>query len=70
MLLFEVLATAAVLAVMFGATISMVDIMNGLDRAEVRFVPAAWLVTGWGIIVSLAGSIFVVDILRQVCGVK
>jgi hypothetical protein len=68
MLIFEILATVAVLAVMFGASLSMADIMNGLDRAGVKFILAAWVTTAWGIAVSLAGSIFVVDILRKVCG--
>lgn len=65
---FEVLAAIAILAVMFGATYSMVDIMNGLDQTGVKFVVASWITTAWGAAVSLAGSIFVVEILKKVCG--
>ncbi len=67
-MIFEILATVTILAVMFGASYSMVDIMNALDRAGVSFVPAAWITTAWGALVSLAGSVFLVEILRKVCG--
>ena len=65
--MFEILATIAVLAVMFAITATMVDIMDGLTKAGVRFVPAAWIVTAWGVVTSFAGSVFLIDILRQVC---
>jgi hypothetical protein len=65
---FEILATVAVMAVMFGTTYSMVDIMKGLDRAGVSFILSAWISTAWGALVSLAGSAFLLEILRKVCG--
>jgi uncharacterized membrane protein HdeD (DUF308 family) len=67
-MIFELLATIAVLSVMIGMTWTMVDLMTILDRTGVRFVPAAWITTIWGVVSSLAGSIFLIDILRDVFG--
>ena len=69
MLVFEILSILALFGVLWMVTYTMVHIMEALTKIGVRFIPASWLTTAWGLILIVSTSSFLLHLVRLVCGV-
>lgn len=69
MLLFEIVSVIVILIVMAVITKITVEAMQHLTNVGVKFIPASFLSTAWNFLASLSLSVFLVSIIRFVCGV-
>ena len=67
-MVFEVLSILALFAVLVMATYTMVGIMEFL-APRMKFIPAAWLTTAWGVTLVISSAAFLLHLVRLVCGV-
>lgn len=65
---FEILSILALFGVLWMATYVMVAMMEFLTP-RIKFIPAAWLTTAWGLMQIITTSTFLLDIVRFLCGV-
>jgi len=68
-MIFEILSILVLFGVLWMATYTMVRMMEGLTKIGVQFIPASWLTTAWGLLVTISTSAFLLHLVRLVCGV-
>ena len=69
MLVFEILSILALFGVLWMVTYTMVAMMEALTKIGVRFIPASWATTAWGLVLTISTSAFLLSIVRLLCGV-
>jgi len=67
-MVFEILSILVLFGVLWMATYMMVAMMEFLSK-RIKFIPAAWLTTAWGLLQIVSTSSFLLHLVRLVCGV-